>query len=392
MLGRMTNQGLVIVGGGPAGLSAARAFREAGGTGQVRILSGDEHPPYNRPPLSKDFLRGESELDELPLEGPGFYAANGIELSLRHHVAELDLASRELVLQDGGRLGFETLVLATGSDPAVLPVDGGDHPDLFVLRSRVQGQLLREAAASAKTVVVVGSGFIGCEAAVSLAMRGLEVTMVSAETEPQAARLGDEVADRIAGWLREAGVVFVGGSPVQSIVGGRAVRLEDGSTRTGDLVLVAGGAVPQGGLAERAGLETADGRVVVDERMRTSVPGVLAAGDVARATNATLGRRISVEHWGEALRMGEVAGAEAAGKPDPWAEVPGFWSEIGDHTVKYAAWGDGHDAIRLVDHGDGGFTARYGREGVLVGVLTHEADDDYERGQELVEKGAPFEG
>ncbi len=383
--------GLVVLGGGPAGLSAARSFREHGGTGPVRIVSADQHPPYDRPPLSKDFLRGESEVDALPLEEEAFYAEHDVELVLRRRAVDLDPAHRTLRLDDGSELAYGTCVLALGSVPAVLPVPGADHPDLFVLRSRTHGERLRAAAVPGDRAVVVGSGFIGCEAAASLAARGLEVTVVSTEPVPQEARLGERAGRRIADWLRGSGVRLVGGVSVTALREGRTVELDDGTTWTGDLVVVAAGAVPQGDLAARAGLAGAEGRVHVDERMRTSAEGVLAAGDVALAVNAVAGRRVPVEHWGEALRMGEIAGATAAGADDTWAQVPGFWSEIGEHTLKYAAWGDGWDDVRFVDHGEGAFTAWYGQEGTLVGVLTHEADGDYERGEGLVERGAALD-
>ncbi|MEP7091207.1 MAG: FAD-dependent oxidoreductase [Nocardioidaceae bacterium] len=386
-----TSAGLVVVGGGPAGLSAARAYREGGGRGRVLMVSADRHPPYNRPPLSKDFLRGESEASALPLEDPSFYGGHEIELLLARSVAGLDLSARSVVLDDGERVPFLTVVLATGRGPAALPVPGGDHPALRFLRSRHHGEQLRDAVASAGRVVVVGSGFIGCEAAVSLAARGTTVTMVSPEPLPQQERLGAEVGERIAGWLREAGVRLLPGRSVIAVEDGRRLLLDDGSTCEADLVLVSTGAAPQGELALEAGLATSEGRVVVDSHMRTQVPGVLAAGDIAFAHNDAAGRSLAVEHWGEALRMGEVAGTTAAGGDDTWAQVPGFWSEIGERTLKYAAWGDGHDDVRVVDHRDGGFTAWYSADGVLVGVLTHDADDDYEEGQSLVEKGAPSE-
>jgi 3-phenylpropionate/trans-cinnamate dioxygenase ferredoxin reductase subunit len=355
----------------------------------VRIVSHDEHPPYNRPPLSKDFLRGESEADELPLEEPSFYVEQGIELLLGTEVVDLDLPGRSVLLADGRRLEHDALVLAMGNGPAPLEVPGADHDDVLVLRSRAQGTRLRAAAERSSSAVVIGSGFIGCEAAVSLALRGLDVTMVSSEPLPQAGRLGEEVGERIAGWLREAGVRLVAGQPVDSVEDGRTVHLPDGSSWTADLVVAAAGARPRTGLAERAGLATTGGRLVVDDHMRTLTPGVYAAGDIAYAHNGAAGRRLAVEHWGEATRMGEIAGTNAAGGDDSWSEVPGFWSEIGEHTLKYGAWGDGHDDVRLVDHGNGAFTAWYARDGVLVGVLTHDADDDYESGQQLVEQGAP---
>jgi 3-phenylpropionate/trans-cinnamate dioxygenase ferredoxin reductase subunit len=155
-------------------------------------------------------------------------------------------------------------------------------------------------------------------------------------------------------------------------------------------VVMAAGVAPRGELAEAAGLELADGAVPVDAAMRTERPGLYAAGDVAFALNACAGRPLRVEHWGDALGQGEVAGRSAAGEDVEWDAVPGFWSTIGDRTLKYAAWGDGFERSRLEQHRDGAFTAWYGRDGKIVGVLAHEADDDYERGRSLIAEGAPW--
>jgi len=358
----------------------------------VRLVSADVHPPYNRPPLSKDYLRGESGPDVLAMEDESFFGDRAIDLQLDRLVVELDPTGKVAVLDDGERLTYSACVLATGSSPVRPPVDGVDHPDVLLLRSRTHAERLRTRAEGAETAVVVGSGFIGCEAAVSLALRGLQVTMATDETRPQEARLGPDVARRIAGWLDEAGVHLMPGQPLESVSEGHVVTLQGGATLTADLVLVAAGIAPHAELAEAAGLDTRGSRIVVDEGMRTSAASLYAAGDVVLARNATAGRRLSVEHWGEAMRMGEVAGTNAAGGEDAWAQAPGFWSEIGDHTLKYAAWGDGWDEIRFVEHHMGAFTAWYGSNGVTVGVLTHEADKDYERGQEMVEKGSPLPG
>ena len=380
--------GLVVVGGGPAALEAARAFRAAGGQGVVEMFSDDEHPPYHRPPLSKDYLRGQSQADALPLEQEQFYFDTWIDLYLRTRAIRLDPEARALRLQGGRTVGYDVLVLATGGEPSRLPVPGGDHPDLLHLRSWTDAAHLRAAAARARSAVVVGSGFIGCEVAASLGARGLEVTMVTQEKLPQQERLGEEAADRIAGWLAEYGVRLVAGADVGAVEDGRSVVLADGSL-SADLVLVAAGITPRVELAEEAGAACEGGRIRVDASMRTSLPGVFAAGDVVLADNASAGRALPVEHWGDALRMGEVAGTCAAGGADVWAEVPGFWSEIGGRTVKYAAWGDGFDECELEER-PGGFTVWYARDGVTVGVLTHGADDDYERGRRLVEGSAGF--
>jgi 3-phenylpropionate/trans-cinnamate dioxygenase ferredoxin reductase subunit len=213
------------------------------------------------------------------------------------------------------------------------------------------------------------------------------VLMVSTEERPQEARLGRAAAERITGWLETAGVRVLGGAEVAAIHDARTVELTGGARHNADLVLVAAGVRQNSELAEQAGIACRDGRILTDASMRTDADGVLAAGDVAYAFNQAAGRRLAVEHWGEALRMGEVAGSVAAGREDAWAQAPGFWSEIGEHVLKYSAWGDGYDDSRVVEHGDQAFTVWYTRGGAVVGVLTHEADDDYERGQALVEAG-----
>ena len=179
------------------------------------------------------------------------------------------------------------------------------------------------------------------------------------------------------------------GAAVEAIDDHR-VHVPDREPLSADVILMAAGVTPSPGLAEHAGLDVRDGRIVVDARMRTSADGVFAAGDVALAHNAAAGRHLAVEHWGEALNMGEIAGRTIAGEDVQWDVAPGFWSTIGEHTLKYVAWGDGFDEARLVDHGGGAFTVWYGREGTTVGVLAHDRDEDYETGRERVEAGAPL--
>jgi 3-phenylpropionate/trans-cinnamate dioxygenase ferredoxin reductase component len=389
--GAMTAERLVVVGGGPAALEAVRAYREAGAGGDVVLVSADEYLPYNRPPLSKDFLRGESEEDALPLEDGGFYRHHDIEVRLGTRAQALDTGRRVVTLGDGETLGYGWCILACGAVPKPLPVPGAEGSGARYLRSRRQARELREAAATARSAVVIGSGFIGCEAAASLARRGLAVTLVSMEDGPQVARLGEAASGVLRAWLEDDGVSLRLGVEVEAIEHGR-VRLAGQASAEGDLLLVAGGVEPEVGIAAGAGLAVEAGRVRVDAHMRSSVAGVLAAGDVAFAFNAAAGRHLAVEHWGEALAMGRVAGQTAAGLEASWAEVPGFWSTIGDRTLKYAAWGDGFDDASLVDHGGGAFTVWYSREGVTVGVLTHDADHDYEHGRRLIELREPAPG
>ncbi len=309
----------------------------------------------------------------------------------------LDPEARTVGLADGRELRYERCVLATGAEPARLPVAGADDPRVRVLRTRHHLHQLIERLDAGAPVVVIGSGFIGCETAASLRRRGHPVTLVSAEPAPQAVRLGDEVAARLSGWLEAEGVELVTDAEVERIEHGEhdaeVVAAEPGGGHRAAVVLMAAGMRPRVELARAAGIALEEGAVAADATMRTSAEGLFAAGDVCRAEHAFARRRLRVEHWGDALAQGEIAGRTAAGAPARWEAVPGFWSTIGDRTLKHAAWGDGHAEVELTDHRGGGFTAWYrDAAGRLVGVLTHEADDDYERGRERIAVGAPLGG
>lgn len=271
-----------------------------------------------------------------------------------------------------------------------LPVADEDA-DVHYLRSLADARRLHLAATHARSALVVGAGFIGCEAAASLALRGVETTMVTPGDGPQLERLGRHASLAILGWLTELGIVVMTGTEVTSLEPPRTVHTSAGRTLRPDLVLVAVGAAPSTGFLDGSGLAMSEGRVVVDESMRTSAPDVWAAGDAVRAHHPRAGRSLSVEHWGDALTMGEIAGRSAAGdRSARWEDPPGFWSEIGGHQLKYSAWGDGWDDVSVTEH-TGGFTVRYGRGGILVGILTYGADEDYEAGSGLVGR-LPFAG
>ncbi|HET7047161.1 MAG TPA: FAD-dependent oxidoreductase [Solirubrobacteraceae bacterium] len=383
---------LLVIGGGPAGLSAARSYRQAGGQGPVAIV-GDEHRmPYRRPPLTKELLRGDSTEEDLPIERESWLSEHEVSLVSGRAVA-LDADAHTVLLSGGRELKYRQCLLATGAEPTRLPVQGADDPAVRVLRTLDHLRELQRRLGRGESAVVIGSGFIGCEIAASLRMRGHRVALVSDETAPNVARLGDEAAAVLAGWLREQGVSLHLGTAVERIqrAGHEFEVIADGGSVRGDVLIMATGVAPRGELAAAAaGIELADGAIPVSADMRSARADVLAAGDVCRAQNLAAGRPLRVEHWGDALTQGEIAGATAAGKQAAWDEVPGFWSTIGSRTLKYAAWGDGYDQIRFESHPDGGFTVWYGREGQIVGVLTHETDEDYEQGAELIKRGAPW--
>ncbi|HUC01181.1 MAG TPA: FAD-dependent oxidoreductase [Solirubrobacterales bacterium] len=379
---------IVIVGGGPAAYAAAAAYRNAGGTTAVRILAAELELPYERPPLTKEYLRGESSPGDLTLAHLDWYRERRIEVECDATVVGLDLDAGEARGADGRSWSFDRCLLASGARPLVPELPGADGPDVRTVRTIADSEQLRALAGS--SVIVVGSGFVGCEAAASLAMLGAEVIVATLEASPQLERLGAEAAARIGSWLTGLGVGLLAGANLVEISaepGGSLARFEDGREARADAIVLALGITRNDELAAQAGVGVADG-VLVDAAMVSSDPRLLACGDVAAALNSGAGRRLRVEHWDEALNMGRVAGQTLAGREASWDVAPGFWSSVGEQALKYVGWGDGWDEVRFALGAGESFVARYGRDGELVGVLAHGDDDSYERGRSEVEEHA----
>ena len=374
----MADPGLIVIGSGPAGIGAAAAFRKQRADVPVRIITADGDQPYERPPLSKEFLRGET--DDVSMQPSSWFAERDLELTTDAPVDEIDVRSRT-VTAAGRRYEYGRLVLASGAAPTRIPVPGGELA--LQLRSLRDARRLRAAAERAESAIVIGAGFIGCEAAASLALKGLSVTMVAPEHVPQEKRLGTAAGEKLVSLIEEAGARYTGGVGVEEIRPG-AVVLDNDVTLHADLIVAATGVQPNSEVAAAAGLQTAQSRIVVDAGMTTSEPGVYASGDVALAFNTTAGRPIVVEHWQDAADQGTVAGTRAAGAQVDWSGVPGFWSTVGTTTLKYHSWGDGYDRSRLIEHDDG-FTVWYESAGATVAVLTCNADDDYDLGENLIQ-------
>jgi 3-phenylpropionate/trans-cinnamate dioxygenase ferredoxin reductase subunit len=291
-------------------------------------------------------------------------------------------------LEGGQEVPYDACVLATGSAPQRPPVDGAQDPDLHTIRTVDDALRLRGMARPGTRAVVVGAGFIACEAAASLVRRGVEVVLVAPEERPQADRLGEKAGELITTLLCEAGVEVRLGAELQSIEPHWRVRLTSGTTLSADLVVLATGVAPRTRLAGQAGLDIEDGAVLVDASMRSSDPTVLAVGDIAAAQHALAGRRLRIEHWGDALAQGEVAGRVLAGEDAAWTSAPGFWTTIGEHTLKHCAWGDGFDVARVEAEDDAHLVVRYLRDGEEVGVLALGDDEAYEAARRRLEGGA----
>jgi len=363
-------ESILIVGGGAAGLAAADAARRAGYDRPVTILSAEADPPIDRPNLSKDFLAGGMPDDWMPLRPPAYYDERGIELVLGARVVSIDAARRTVTLEDGKTRSFGALLLATGADPIRLPIPGADGSRVHYLRSFADGRALAEKAGSAGHVVIAGASFIGLEVAASLRARGIAVDVVAPESAPLERVMGKEIG-AYARRVHEAhGVRFHLGESVAR-VDDRAVTLKSGRTLDADLVVMGVGVRPSIALAESAGLRM-DRGVAVDEHLETSVPGIFAAGDIARWPDRGTGGRIRVEHWVVAERQGSTAARNMLGLREPFHDVPYFWSQHYDASIRYVGHAEGWDDVKIDGDpaGEGGFAASFFRGGRRLAVAT----------------------
>lgn len=343
---------VVIVGGGAAGLAAAEALRQQGYMGRLALLSADSAPPVDRPNLSKDYLAGTAPEEWIPLRPPEFFEQQQINLLLRTRVARIDVEGKRVVTEAGASYDYDALLLATGAEPVRLTIAGAELPHVHYLRSLADSRAIIDELGHVKRAVVVGSGFIGLEAAAALRARGLEVHVVSPDARPLEKVLGPELGDFIRALHEEHGVVFHLGQQLRSIDAAQ-VTLADDSRVAAELVIVGIGVRPSLALAEAAGLRTEHG-VVVNELLETSVSGIFAAGDIARWPDPHSGESIRVEHWAVAQRQGQIAARNLLGQRQPCNFVPFFWSQHYDVTVSYVGHAVGWDRLEI----DGSIAAR----------------------------------
>src|SRR5688500_4003603 len=347
-----TDQTHVIVGASLAGAKAAETLREEGFDGRIVLVGSEEVRPYERPPLSKDYLRGEAGREKVYVHDEGFYAEHDIELRLGRTAVSLDTANTRLELDDGEQLSYDRLLLATGAEPRRLPVPGAELDGVFYLRSVRDSDALRERLDRGGAVVVVGAGWIGAEVAASARQRGLDVTVVEPASVPLERVLGKEIGAFYRDLHTDQGVRMLMGTGVEALEGNGAVervRTSDGRVVDCDFVVVGVGVEPRTALAAEAGLAISNG-ILVDALLRASAPGVFAAGDVANAQHRFYGDPIRVEHWANALNQGPAAARSMLGQSALYNRLPYFFSDQYDVGMEFTGLARGCD--RVVFRGD----------------------------------------
>ena len=344
----------VVIGGGLGGAKAAEALREKDFDGQIIICAEEDHLPYERPPLSKEFLAGKKSLDDFTVHDSTWYRENEIDLRLNARVLSVDRAAHTVELPDNTRVEYDKLLLATGSRSRRPPIPGSDAAGVHYLRTFEDALALNSALAEGSSLAVVGAGWIGLEVAASARQRGVNVTVVETAKLPLVGAVGEEVGAVFAALHRDHGVDLRLDSEVKQIAtaDGKAtgLRLGDGSSVAADAVLVAVGAQPNIELADQAGLSTGDGGVLVDASLCTSDHDIYAVGDIAAAEHPLFGSRIRTEHWANALKQPAVAAAGMLGEKAEYTELPYFFTDQYDLGMEYAGYAPTYN--RVVFRGD----------------------------------------
>jgi NADPH-dependent 2,4-dienoyl-CoA reductase/sulfur reductase-like enzyme len=377
----------VIVGGGAAGFAAAEMLRRQDYRGSIVMLSQDAVAPVDRPNLSKDYLAGSAPEDWLPLRPDDFYAKANIDLRLNTEVTSIDTRTRRVVLAGGETVAYDRLLLATGAEPVRLPIPGADQPHVHVLRSLADSRAIIGLADGARRAIVIGASFIGLEAAASLRARDVEVHVVGLEQRPMERVLGPQMGDFVRSLHEEHGVIFHLGDTVTAIEGKRAT-LKSGGVLEADVVVVGVGVRPRLALAEKAGLAV-DRGVTVNAYLETSVPGVYAAGDIARWPDPHTGENIRVEHWVVAERQGQTAARNMLGQREVFDAVPFFWSQHYDVPINYVGHAEKWDEIAV----DGSIAGkdcllRYKNRGRVIAVASIYRDTASLEAEWAMEKAA----
>lgn len=382
----------VIVGASLTGATAAIALREHSTRVRITLIGAEPEFPYERPPLSKTYLRGEASRDKALIRPASFYQEHGIELMLGTPATRLDAAGRAVELADGRRVPFDALLVATGAHTRDIAIPGGHLPGVYSLRTIDDADRMRQEMIADRRAVIVGMGFIGSEVAASCRLRGVDVAVIDPGKVPLGRLLGETVGRTLADLHRAHGVRTIFEDRVDHFEGDRhvvAVVTKAGVRVPCDFAVAGIGVEPATGWLDGAGLDIDNG-VIVDEYCRTAVPGIFAAGDVANFYHPLFGRRMRIEHWQNAIKQGTIAARNMLGERVPCDDVPWFWSDQYDTTLQYAGF---HTAWQeLVIRGDpasGHYVACYLNDGRVDAVAGINRPKDVRRLQALIRARRP---
>ncbi|WP_345799835.1 FAD-dependent oxidoreductase [Microbacterium sp. AZCO] len=384
----------VIVGGGLAAGTAVEKLRDEGFDGDLTVVAAEQHPPYQRPPLSKGFLAGEEGRDAVILHDAAWYEEKGVGLRTGVTATSLEPAGQSLALDDGSTLTYDALLLATGSSPRRLPLDGADLEGVRTLRTLDDSDALAaELRGGGRRLVLIGSGWIGMEVAATAKTLGNEVTVLERGRVPLEAALGEDMGAVFRDLHLEKGVDLRASVQVERIAGAGRVSgvFVDGEEIPADLVVIGVGAVPNVSLAERAGIDVDNG-IVVDERLRTDASNIFAAGDVANAYHPVIQRHLRSEHWDNALKAGEVAARSMLGMPASHDSIPYFYTDQFDLGMELSGYPPLMKDARVVTRGDVAtreFIAFWHDGTRIVGAMNVNVWDVQEQLQRLIRDAAP---
>ncbi len=383
----MSNRRFVIVGASLAGAKAAEELRERGFDGEIVLVGAERELPYERPPLSKDYLRGESERDAMRVHEETFYREQQIELRLGTNVTSIELGVQRAESDDGQSLDFDRLLLTTGASPRRLELPGAALEGIYYLRTIGDSDAIRARIDAGGHVAVIGGGWIGSEIAASARQRGLDVTMIAAQSLPNVQVFGEKIGQFYRDLHVGQGVQLVLGDGAAAFEGDGdvdRVRTESGAVVECDFVVVGAGATPNVELGRRAGLDIDNG-ILVDSRLQSSAPAVFAAGDVANQWHPFYEHRVRVEHWANALNQGPAAARAMLGVGEPYDELPYFFSDQYEVGMEYSGLTEPSDSVLIRGDYDGGeFIAFWLRDNVVTAGMNVNVWDVNEHIQALI--------
>lgn len=378
----------LLVGGGMASAHCAAELRKRGAEGSILLAGREPEPPYERPPLSKEYLRGEAGREDAYVNPSGWYEENGVELLTGTNVMSLDPAARTAKLQGGEEVGFGKALLATGSMVNILRVEGAENEGIHYLRAFGNSDAIRTDAEVAEHVVLIGGSYIGTEVAASLRAKGVECTIVMIEEVALSRTFGEDAGRWFQERLEAHGVTVHGGEELEAFEGDgrvKAVLTKSGRAIECDAVVVGAGVRPDAMLAQRAGLEVEDG-IVCDAKLATSAEGIYAAGDCCSYDSVVHGRRIRVEHWDVAMQQGMHVARNMLGEDADYDVVPYFFSDLADWaSLEYVGPAmDWDEEIWRGDRDGGEFSVWYLKDGKVAGALSVGRPEDLAEARRLL--------